>query len=241
MGRFGRCRTASGREADWRRWTACGTAGRAEPPYRARLAGAGIGPGTRVGLDGLADLPFTTKQDLWDGYPGASWPSHAPRSCFTTLTKEAMPLLRYRTGDIVALDRSACACGRTLARMSKVTGRRDDMLVIRGVDVDPSGSRVAAEVGAALLERLGLTTDVRVLPAGAPSPGSSWARRSGRPAHRRPRPAARLALARPAAAGRSLMSSAEGRLHAVAVVDGGMAPSGGCGRLGSRAPQVPHP
>jgi hypothetical protein len=151
------------------------------PPYRARLAGAGIGPGTRVGLDGLADLPFTTKQDLWDGYPGASWPSHAPRSCFTTLTKEAMPLLRYRTGDIVALDRSACACGRTLARMSKVTGRRDDMLVIRGVDVDPSGSRAAAEVGAALLERLGLTTDVRVLPAGAPSPGSSWARRSGSP------------------------------------------------------------
>ncbi|HEX7146753.1 MAG TPA: phenylacetate--CoA ligase [Actinomycetota bacterium] len=57
---------------------------------------------------------------------------------FTTLTKEAMPLLRYRTGDIAALDRSACPCGRTLARMSKVTGRRDDMLVIRGVNVYPS-------------------------------------------------------------------------------------------------------
>jgi phenylacetate-CoA ligase len=57
---------------------------------------------------------------------------------FTTLTKEAMPLLRYRTGDIAALDRTPCACGRTLVRMSKVTGRRDDMLVIRGVNVYPS-------------------------------------------------------------------------------------------------------
>ena len=134
---------------------------------------------------------------------------------FTTLTKEAMPLLRYRTGDLAALDRSACACGRTLARMSKVTGRRDDMLVVRGVNVYPSEveavlvaeravaphyllvidrtqtmpslvvacelaagwaiceeteeaerARVAAEVGAALLERLGLTTEVRVLPGG---------------------------------------------------------------------------
>jgi phenylacetate-CoA ligase len=135
---------------------------------------------------------------------------------FTTLTKEAMPLLRYRTGDIASLDRSACPCGRTLARMSKVTGRRDDMLVIRGVNVYPSEveavlvaeravaphyllvvdrtetmprlvvagelaagwaiceeteqaerERVAAEVGAALQQRLGLTCDVRVLPPGA--------------------------------------------------------------------------
>jgi phenylacetate-coenzyme A ligase PaaK-like adenylate-forming protein len=57
---------------------------------------------------------------------------------FTTLTKEAMPVLRYRTGDIAALDPSPCACGRTLARMSKVLGRVDDMLVIRGVNVYPS-------------------------------------------------------------------------------------------------------
>jgi phenylacetate-coenzyme A ligase PaaK-like adenylate-forming protein len=134
---------------------------------------------------------------------------------FTTLTKEAMPLLRYRTGDLASLDRSPCPCGRTLARMSKVTGRRDDMLVIRGVNVYPSEveavlvaeravapyyllvvdrtqtmprlvvacelaagwsicaeteeaerDRVAAEVGAALLERLGLTCEVRVLPGG---------------------------------------------------------------------------
>jgi phenylacetate-coenzyme A ligase PaaK-like adenylate-forming protein len=57
---------------------------------------------------------------------------------FTTVTKEALPLLRYRTGDIAALRRGTCACGRTLARMSKVAGRKDDMLVIRGVNVYPS-------------------------------------------------------------------------------------------------------
>jgi phenylacetate-coenzyme A ligase PaaK-like adenylate-forming protein len=57
---------------------------------------------------------------------------------FTTLTREAMPVLRYRTGDIASLDRSPCPCGRTLARMSKVVGRADDMLVIRGVNVYPS-------------------------------------------------------------------------------------------------------
>jgi phenylacetate-coenzyme A ligase PaaK-like adenylate-forming protein len=57
---------------------------------------------------------------------------------FTTLTKEAMPVLRYRTGDVAALDTTPCACGRTLARMSKVLGRADDMLVIRGVNVYPS-------------------------------------------------------------------------------------------------------
>jgi phenylacetate-coenzyme A ligase PaaK-like adenylate-forming protein len=57
---------------------------------------------------------------------------------FSTVTKEALPLLRYRTGDIAALRRGTCACGRTLAKMSKVTGRRDDMLVVRGVNVYPS-------------------------------------------------------------------------------------------------------
>ena len=66
---------------------------------------------------------------------------------FTTLTKEALPLLRYRTGDIASLTRGECACGRTLARMSKVLGRRDDMLVVRGVNVYPS------EVEAVVLAR----------------------------------------------------------------------------------------
>ena len=65
-----------------------------------------------------------------DGTPG--------ELVFTTVTKEALPLLRYRTGDIAALRRGTCPCGRTLVKMSKITGRRDDMLVIRGVNVYPS-------------------------------------------------------------------------------------------------------
>lgn len=56
----------------------------------------------------------------------------------TTLTKEATPLLRYRTGDITALAPEPCPCGRTLVRMARVSGRIDDMLIIRGVNVFPS-------------------------------------------------------------------------------------------------------
>lgn len=56
----------------------------------------------------------------------------------TALTKEAMPLLRYRTRDIARLDDSPCPCGRTTIRMSRVLGRSDDMLIIRGVNVFPS-------------------------------------------------------------------------------------------------------
>jgi phenylacetate-CoA ligase len=56
----------------------------------------------------------------------------------TTLTKEGMPMIRYRTRDLSVLYREKCACGRTLVRMSKVLGRSDDMLIIRGVNVFPS-------------------------------------------------------------------------------------------------------
>jgi phenylacetate-CoA ligase len=57
---------------------------------------------------------------------------------FTTLTKEAFPIIRYRTKDISRLIYEQCGCGRTLVRMDKVTGRTDDMLIIRGVNVFPS-------------------------------------------------------------------------------------------------------
>jgi phenylacetate-CoA ligase len=57
---------------------------------------------------------------------------------FTTLTKEAFPIIRYRTKDISRLYYEPCRCGRTLVRMEKVTGRTDDMLIIRGVNVFPS-------------------------------------------------------------------------------------------------------
>lgn len=57
---------------------------------------------------------------------------------FTSLTKEAFPLIRYRTRDICVLSRKKCSCGRTLIKMSKPMGRSDDMLIIRGVNVFPS-------------------------------------------------------------------------------------------------------
>ena len=57
---------------------------------------------------------------------------------FTCITKQAFPLLRYRTRDICVLSREACSCGRTLVKMSKLMGRSDDMLIIKGVNVFPS-------------------------------------------------------------------------------------------------------
>lgn len=57
---------------------------------------------------------------------------------FTSLTKDAFPLIRYRTRDICVLSRKKCSCGRTLIKMSKPMGRSDDMLIIRGVNVFPS-------------------------------------------------------------------------------------------------------
>ena len=57
---------------------------------------------------------------------------------FSSITKEAFPLLRYRTRDICVLSRKPCSCGRTHVKMSKPMGRSDDMLIIKGVNVFPS-------------------------------------------------------------------------------------------------------
>jgi phenylacetate-CoA ligase len=57
---------------------------------------------------------------------------------FTSLTKEAFPVIRYRTGDIASIRHGTCSCGRTTVKMSRVKGRVDDMLIIRGVNVFPS-------------------------------------------------------------------------------------------------------
>lgn len=57
---------------------------------------------------------------------------------FTTITKEGIPMIRYRTRDISSLNYEKCACGRTAVRMSRLSGRSDDMLIIRGVNVFPS-------------------------------------------------------------------------------------------------------
>lgn len=67
-----------------------------------------------------------------------SEPGRVGELVFTTVTKEGLPLIRYRTRDLTQLDHSPCACGRTSARMQKCLARSDDMLIIRGVNVFPS-------------------------------------------------------------------------------------------------------
>lgn len=81
-----------------------------------------------------------TKEPLPDGQQG--------ELVFTTLTKEGIPLLRYNTHDLTTLNRERCECGRTLVRMKKITGRSDDMLIIRGVNLFPSQiEQVLLEMG----------------------------------------------------------------------------------------------
>ena len=75
---------------------------------------------------------------------------------FTSITKQAFPLIRYRTKDIAVLSRRPCSCGRTFVRMSKPMGRSDDMLIIRGVNVFPS------QIETVLLNK-GLTSNYQIV------------------------------------------------------------------------------
>lgn len=75
----------------------------------------------------------------------------------TCLTREALPLLRYRTRDRVALEHAACPCGRTFVRMQRVRGRTDDMLIVRGINVFPS------QIEQVLLTRPGLTSNYQII------------------------------------------------------------------------------
>ncbi len=76
---------------------------------------------------------------------------------FTTLTKEAMPVVRYRTGDVAALIPEPCRCGRTHVRMTRIKGRIDDMLIVRGVNVFPS------EIEAVLFATEGLAPHYQIV------------------------------------------------------------------------------
>lgn len=76
---------------------------------------------------------------------------------FTTITKEAFPVIRYRTRDICALNPEPCMCGRTHLRMTRVTGRSDDMLIIRGVNVFPS------QIESVLMETEGVTPHYQLI------------------------------------------------------------------------------
>ena len=79
-------------------------------------------------------IPEIIDPDTGEVLPEGSW----GELVFTTVTKECIPLLRYRTRDISCLTYEKCECGRSFARMSKILGRTDDMLIIRGVNVFPS-------------------------------------------------------------------------------------------------------
>lgn len=75
----------------------------------------------------------------------------------TTLTKEGIPLIRYRTKDLTSMTHGTCECGRTTARIKKFTGRSDEMLIIRGVNVFPT------QVEAALLDINGITPNYQII------------------------------------------------------------------------------
>jgi phenylacetate-coenzyme A ligase PaaK-like adenylate-forming protein len=129
-----------------------------------------IGPGVAaecvVAADGLHVNEDHFLVEAIDPGTGAPVPDGTPGELvFTTLTKQALPLLRYRTGDIASLRRDPCACGRTLVRMSKITGRKDDMLVIRGVNVYPSEVERVLLAEAALAPDYLLVVDERATPA----------------------------------------------------------------------------
>jgi phenylacetate-CoA ligase len=101
-----------------------------------------VGPGVageceaRDGLH-IADDHFLP--EIIDPVSGAVLPpGREGELVLTTLTKRAMPLVRYRTGDITTLTLEACRCGRTSARMARVRGRSDDMLIVKGVNLYPS-------------------------------------------------------------------------------------------------------
>lgn len=79
-------------------------------------------------------LPEIINPDTGEVLPEGEW----GELVITTLTKEAFPLIRYRTGDITRLSHEPCICGRTNTRMARIAGRTDDMLIIRGVNVFPS-------------------------------------------------------------------------------------------------------
>jgi phenylacetate-CoA ligase len=103
------------------------------------IVGPGVSAECPEGRDGLHVQEDHFMVEVIDPESGRPVPDGVDGELvFTTLTKEAMPLLRYRTGDIASLTREPCVCGRTFARMSAVRGRRDDMLIVRGVNLYPS-------------------------------------------------------------------------------------------------------
>jgi phenylacetate-CoA ligase len=102
-----------------------------------------IGPGVATecveARDGLHLNEDHFLPEIVDPQTGAALPAgREGELVLTSLTREALPMIRYRTGDVTRLDPAPCRCGRTTVRMARVKGRTDDMLIIKGVNVYPS-------------------------------------------------------------------------------------------------------
>ena len=102
-----------------------------------------MGPGVSIecieAQDGLHVFEDHFIPEIINPHTGAVLPYGSPGELvFTTITKEAFPVIRYRTRDLSALNPEPCRCGRTIVRMGRIQGRSDDMLIIRGVNVFPS-------------------------------------------------------------------------------------------------------
>ncbi|MGQ9474776.1 MAG: phenylacetate--CoA ligase family protein [Actinomycetota bacterium] len=114
-----------------------------------------VGPGVSIECkekNGLHVFEDCFIPEIIDPYTGESLPpGERGELVFTNINKEGLALIRYRTRDISALDVSPCPCGRTHVRMQRITGRTDDMLIIRGVNVFPS------QVEAVLMQIPGLS------------------------------------------------------------------------------------
>ena len=111
-----------------------------------------IGPGVAMECEGKCGLHIFEDHfitEIIDPDTGQPLPyGESGELVLTTITKEALPVIRYRTRDITTLDVEPCLCGRTHVRMKKVTGRNDDMIIIRGVNVFPTQvESVLLEIG----------------------------------------------------------------------------------------------
>jgi phenylacetate-CoA ligase len=103
------------------------------------MCGPGVAAECLVARDGLHLQEDHFLAEVVDPESGEPLPDgEQGELVLTTLTKEALPLIRYRTGDLASLTTERCECGRTMARIRELGGRRDEMLIIRGVNLFPS-------------------------------------------------------------------------------------------------------
>ncbi len=126
------------------------------------------GPGVAIecvegknGLHVFEDFFFVEVVDPKTGQRVA--PGETGELVLTTLSKEAMPMIRYRTGDLVSANPEPCVCGRTSLRISRIHGRSDDMLIVRGVNVFPS------EIERVVLNQPGVSAHYQLAFEGHPS------------------------------------------------------------------------